>query len=129
MTKKDDNVSLLKPSLLIGAVTLASRLLGLIRARLEATVLGGGAVASAWLLAFSIPNLFRRLLGEGALGTALTPLIAGIEKENGKMQLKKELAVVFAVLSILFLKVSIFVVALFNSSGGKLSGYCKICFH
>lgn len=99
MTKKDDNVSLLKPSLLIGAVTLASRLLGLIRVRLEATVLGGGAVASAWLLAFSIPNLFRRLLGEGALGTALTPLIAGIEKENGKMQLKKELAVVFAVLS------------------------------
>ena len=99
MKKTDDKTALLRPSLAIGAVTLLSRLLGLLRVRLEATVLGGGAVASAWFLAFSIPNLFRRLLGEGALGTALTPLIATLEKEQGKEEMRHQLAVIFLALS------------------------------
>ena len=99
MASGDKFSSLLRPSLAVSAVTLASRLLGLLRVRLEATVLGGGAFASAWFLAFAIPNLFRRLLGEGALGTALTPLIAGIEKEQGKEEMRKALTVIFLALS------------------------------
>ncbi|MBQ9502666.1 MAG: murein biosynthesis integral membrane protein MurJ [Lentisphaeria bacterium] len=98
-TKPDEKKTLLRPSLGVGAVTLVSRLLGLVRVRLEASVLGGGALASAWFLAFSIPNLFRRILGEGALGTALTPLIAGIEKERGREEMRRELAVIFIALS------------------------------
>ena len=82
MTENERKTSLLRPSLLVSGVTLLSRLLGIIRVRLEASVLGGGELASAWFLAFAIPNLFRRLLGEGALGTALIPLIAGIEQEQ-----------------------------------------------
>ena len=84
MTENERKTSLLRPSLLVSGVTLLSRLLGILRVRLEASVLGGGELASAWFLAFAIPNLFRRLLGEGALGTALIPLIAGIEQEKGK---------------------------------------------
>ena len=95
----DKKSKLLRPSLLVALVTLVSRILGLLRVRFEASVLGGGAFASAWFLAFSIPNLFRRLFGEGALGTALTPLVAGIEQEQGRSQLRRELAVIFAALS------------------------------
>ena len=67
---------ILKSSLGVSLATLLSRLLGLVRVMLEARVLGGDAVASAWGLAFAIPNTFRRLLGEGALGTALIPLVS-----------------------------------------------------
>ena len=101
MNEKDQKTSLLRPSLLVSAVTLFSRILGILRVRLEASVLGGGELASAWFLAFSIPNLVRRLLGEGALGSALVPLIAGIEQAQGRESMRRQLAVIFAALSVL----------------------------
>ena len=62
------NPGILRSSFGVSLATLLSRVLGLVRVMFEARVLGGGSVASAWFLAFAIPNLFRRLLGEGALG-------------------------------------------------------------
>ena len=56
--------------------TMVSRVLGLVRDQLMTATFGAGAVASAFLLAFQVPNLFRRLLGEGALATALIPPLA-----------------------------------------------------
>ena len=91
----------LKSSLGVAFATLLSRALGLVRVMFEARVLGGGSVASAWFLAFSIPNLFRRLLGEGALGTALIPLVAQAEAEHGPDKVRRDLGVVFAVLSLI----------------------------
>jgi len=64
--------------------TLVSRVLGLVRDQLMAATFGAGAVASAFLLAFQIPNLFRRLLGEGALSAALVPPLAGKLEREGK---------------------------------------------
>lgn len=93
--------SLLRHSFNISLITLLSRLLGLVRVRLEAVVIGGGAVASGWFFAFSLPNLFRRLLGEGALGQALIPLVAEAEAKGGIRQVKRELAVIFAWLGII----------------------------
>lgn len=78
--------------------TLLSRLLGLARVKLESLVLGGGEIASGWFLAFAIPNLFRRLLGEGALGTALIPLVAETESKYGSERVRRELAVIFSAL-------------------------------
>lgn len=92
---------ILKTTLNIGAATALSRILGLIRVRLESAVLGGGDVASGWFLAFMIPNLFRRILGEGALATALMPLVAECEQQHGTAYLKKELGVVFCALGFL----------------------------
>lgn len=91
---------LLKSSFGVGAATLLSRILGLLRVRLEATVLGGGEFASGWFLAFAIPNLLRRLLGEGALGAALIPLVAQAEHDNPE-RVRRELAVIFTALSAL----------------------------
>src|SRR5262245_5124239 len=61
---------------LIGALTLLSRLLGLVREVVAGHFLGTGMVASAFTVAFTIPNLFRKLFGEGALSAAFIPLYA-----------------------------------------------------
>lgn len=91
--------SILKSSSGMAFATLLSRILGVVRVRLESTVLGGSGVASAWFLAFAIPNLLRRVLGEGALSTALIPLIAENSIKDGEERVRKQLAVVFSVLS------------------------------
>src|SRR5437867_11900060 len=59
---------------LIGLLTLLSRLMGLGREIVAGHYLGTGLVASAFTVAFTIPNLFRKLFGEGALSAAFIPL-------------------------------------------------------
>ncbi|MCY4542720.1 MAG: lipid II flippase MurJ, partial [Rhodobacteraceae bacterium] len=51
----------------VGSWTSLSRVLGFVRDILFAAVLGAGPVADAFLVAFSLPNMFRRILAEGAL--------------------------------------------------------------
>ena len=92
--------SILRHSINISAVTFFSRLLGLVRVKLEALVLGGDALASGWFFAFALPNLARRLFGEGALGQAFIPLVADAEKNGGKSLVRKQLITVFAWLGI-----------------------------
>ena len=60
----------------ISLLTLLSRLLGLWRDRLMAQTLGAGWVQGTFLLAWTLPNLMRRLLGEGALSASLVPAYA-----------------------------------------------------
>jgi putative peptidoglycan lipid II flippase len=64
--------------------TLGSRVLGLARDQLTTYFLGGGLIASAFYLAILIPNLFRRLLGEGALTAALVPVMSGELEREGR---------------------------------------------
>jgi len=66
--------SFLAHAKLIGLLTLLSRLLGLAREIVAGHYLGTGLVASAFRVAFTIPNLFRKLFGEGALSAAFIPL-------------------------------------------------------
>ena len=64
---------LLRAGALVSALTLLSRILGLVRDVLMAHFLGRGAAAGAFYLAWVLPNLFRRLFGEGALSAAFLP--------------------------------------------------------
>lgn len=57
----------------VSLVTLLSRVFGLIRDLVIVRLFGDSAVGSAFAAAFTIPNLFRRLLGEGALSAAFIP--------------------------------------------------------
>jgi putative peptidoglycan lipid II flippase len=57
----------------VASATVASRLLGLVREIFIAAAFGTGALNSAFVWAFTLPNLFRRLLGEGALTAAFIP--------------------------------------------------------
>jgi putative peptidoglycan lipid II flippase len=65
---------MLKSSGAMAAATLTSRVLGMVREMVYAAFMGNTWVASAFILAFQIPNLFRRLLGEGALTAAFIPI-------------------------------------------------------
>ena len=58
----------------IGSATLASRVLGFARDMIVALVFGAGPVTDAFFVAYRIPNILRRLLGEGALSTAVVPV-------------------------------------------------------
>lgn len=67
---------------LIAVITLVSRFLGLARESVAAHHFGAGAIWSAFQFAFAIPNLFRKLLGEGALATAFIPLYAAQRRRD-----------------------------------------------
>ncbi|MFN4170360.1 MAG: murein biosynthesis integral membrane protein MurJ [Pseudorhodobacter sp.] len=60
----------------VGGWTLASRILGLARDVMIAATLGTGPVAQAFIVAYSLPNMFRRFFAEGAFNTAFIPLFA-----------------------------------------------------
>ncbi len=68
----------------IGGFTMLSRIAGFVRDVITAAVLGAGPVADAFLIAFKLPNFFRRLFAEGAFNQAFVPLFAGALHEGGK---------------------------------------------
>src|SRR5580658_1808806 len=78
---------MLKSSGAMAAATLTSRILGMVREMVYARFMGVGWVTDAFLLAFQIPNLFRRLLGEGALTAAFIPIFKEKEKTHGEKEM------------------------------------------
>ena len=66
--------TLFKSMSVVGSMTLLSRISGLIRDVLFANVLGDKAAADIFIVAFRIPNFFRRLFGEGAFSAAFIPV-------------------------------------------------------
>ncbi len=67
---------LMKGFFTVGFWTLLSRLLGFVRDILIAAYLGAGPVAEAFLVAFALPNMFRRFFAEGAFNMAFVPMFA-----------------------------------------------------
>ncbi|MFN8956007.1 MAG: lipid II flippase MurJ, partial [Burkholderiales bacterium] len=59
-------MSLLRSASVVSIFTLASRVTGLVRELLIASMFGASALTDAFNVAFRIPNLFRRLFAEGA---------------------------------------------------------------
>ena len=78
---------MLKSSGAMAAATLTSRVLGMVREMVYAAFMGSGMVASAFVLAFQVPNLFRRLLGEGALTAAFIPIFKQKEVQEGETEM------------------------------------------
>ncbi len=75
---------MLRSVLTVGAWTMASRVLGFARDILIAARLGAGPVADAFFVALKLPNLFRRLFGEGAFNAAFVPAFAGTLVKEGQ---------------------------------------------
>ena len=69
-------IRLIRGFLTVGAWTLISRIAGFVRDVLIAAYLGTGPVAEAFLVAFTLPNMFRRFFAEGAFNTAFVPLFS-----------------------------------------------------
>lgn len=63
---------------------MGSRVLGFVRDAIMAAVLGAGPAAEAFVVAFRLPNLFRRLFAEGALNAALVPVFSERLEKDGR---------------------------------------------
>jgi putative peptidoglycan lipid II flippase len=69
----------------VGGLTLASRLLALVRDSLQATFVGASFASDAFLVAFRLPNMFRAFFAEGAFNAAFVPLFNKKAAEEGGM--------------------------------------------
>ena len=74
---------MIRSFLTVSTGTLASRLLGFARDSMIAALLGAGPVADAFLVAFQLVNVVRRLLTEGALNAALVPAWLRVREADG----------------------------------------------
>lgn len=101
---KDQNSSASK-SLALSFYTFLSRVLGLIRDHFMATSFGTGWIASAFSVAYRLPNMFRNLLAEGTLSQSFMPLYS----ESGKVSEEEAKIMSGAVLTFLFFLLSIFI--------------------
>ena len=82
---------ILRNTATVGAFTALSRVLGLAREMLQSRFIGAGVEQSAFTLAFAIPNMARKLFGEGALTAAFVPVFKG-EVESQAMESARRLA-------------------------------------
>ena len=76
-------MSLLRSASVVSALTLASRITGLVREQLIAAAFGASAATDAFQVAFRIPNLLRRLFAEGAFSQAFVPILAASRATEG----------------------------------------------
>src|SRR5689334_24420307 len=77
-------MTLLRSASTVSLLTLASRVTGLVRELLMASTFGASALTDAFNVAFRIPNLFRRLFGEGAFSQAFVPALAHSRERDGE---------------------------------------------
>lgn len=89
MGNQDTNKGLVKAASLMSVFTALSRFLGLAREIVRAHFLGTSLIADAFTMAFMIPNLFRRLVGEGAMTAAAVPVFLDELKAGGTRRLSE----------------------------------------
>lgn len=87
----------------VGVATLASRLSGFARDIMIASLLGSTGAADAYIAAFLLPNLFRRMLSEGAVNAAFVPIFLRREAECGRESAFAFAQAAFAAFAILIL--------------------------
>ena len=118
--------SVLSNAALVGSATLASRVTGFGRDIFLAALLGAGPLAEIFVIAFRLPNLFRRLFAEGAFNAAFVPLFAKrLESEGEASALAfagRILAVLLAALCVFTLLAQVFMPALVLALAQGFSG-------
>ena len=66
----------LRSTSIVGAMTLLSRVAGMVRDMVYSNMFGAGPLMDAFFVAFKIPNFLRRITGEGAFSQAFVPVVA-----------------------------------------------------
>ena len=96
---------ILRSAAVVGAMTAVSRVAGVVREQLMAYAFGTSLAKSAFNVAFQLPNLFRRLFGEGALASAFVPVYTDVLEKEGQEEANRLFArvagLLVAVLSII----------------------------
>jgi putative peptidoglycan lipid II flippase len=88
------------PARLIAALTMLSRVLGLVREMLYAFFFGSAPALSSFTIAWQIPNLSRRLFGEGALSAAFIPLLTDSLQARGREEAQRLAGTVYVMLAV-----------------------------
>ena len=94
---------LVKSGAIVSAMTLISRVLGLVRDVVIANLMGAGAAADVFFLANKIPNFLRRLFAEGAFAQAFVPVLAETKEQGDLDEVRKLIAYVSGTLGTLVL--------------------------
>ncbi len=81
-----ENSQIAKAAGIVGAATLTSRILGFIRDAVIAWFFGAGFSSDAFIAAFRIPNLLRRLFAEGSLSAAFIPIFTEYILKQGQAE-------------------------------------------
>ena len=93
-------MNLLRVLATVSSLTMISRVLGYVRDFFIARVFGAGIATDAFFVAFRIPNLLRRLFGEGAFSQAFVPVLADVRNRESAQDTR---ALVDCVSTVLFL--------------------------
>ncbi|HPF47178.1 MAG TPA: murein biosynthesis integral membrane protein MurJ [Emcibacteraceae bacterium] len=96
-------MSMLKATVIFGSFTMISRVLGFVRDIFMAAVLGAGTVSDCFVVAFKLPNFFRRLFAEGAFSASFVPIFSVTLEKGGKEQALRFAEEAFACLAITLL--------------------------
>ncbi|MCC3862362.1 murein biosynthesis integral membrane protein MurJ [Pseudemcibacter aquimaris] len=91
-------MSVIKSTAIFGAFTMISRILGFVRDILMAAVLGAGMITDCFVVAFKLPNFFRRLFAEGAFSASFVPIFSATLEKDGKEEALKFAEEAFACL-------------------------------
>ncbi len=103
--------SLLRSSGVVGAMTMISRVLGLIRDMVIANLFGASAGADAFFVAFKIPNFMRRLFAEGAFSQAFIPVLSEYKTRYSLAEVRELVSRVGGTLGLVLLVVTLIGVA------------------
>jgi len=98
--ESEANGRLVRESGKLSVLTMISRILGLIRDRTRGALMGTGSLADAFTVAFSVPNLFRRLFAEGSMAVAFIPTVKMYLSEDDRDKTEEFLSATFTALSI-----------------------------
>ena len=119
----------------VGGLTLASRVLGLVRDSLFARYVGAGFASDAFLVAFRLPNMFRALFAEGAFASAFIPMFNkkvgdpdGEGLKSGITFAEQALSVLLPVLLVLTVLLEIFAWPVTLALSGKFNGVSQAQF-
>ncbi len=108
LEQKETRRSLARSTVVIGGFTLMSRVLGFVRDILIALYFGTGTSADAFFVAFRIPNLLRRLLGEGALSASFVPVLSRYLVDGDKEEVRRLVNSAFTLLLVVLSGVLLF---------------------
>jgi putative peptidoglycan lipid II flippase len=81
-----ERTRLMRAASVVGLATLLSRILGFVRDAAIAWYFGAGFASDAFIAAFRLPNVFRRLFGEGAFSSAVVPVFTEVLYQHGKQE-------------------------------------------
>jgi putative peptidoglycan lipid II flippase len=102
-----ENSQVIKAAGVVGAATLLSRILGYIRDAVIAWFFGAGLSSDAFIAAFRIPNLLRKLFGEGAISNAFVPVLTDYLTKDGKDEALRLARSALLIMSIMLVAISI----------------------